>query len=74
MEHVRQFLHLFFRHTVRFKSHATGIDVNLGSLGQHVNLVECIHYIGTYGKHTVFFLHYHIVIVQFLQCSICQFY
>ena len=55
MEHVRQFLHLFFRHTVRFKSHATGIDVNLGSLGQHVNLVECIHYIGTYGKHAVFF-------------------
>ena len=48
------FLHLLIAHALWRESHTFGINVNLGSLAEHVNLVESIHHVETLGKYAMF--------------------
>ena len=72
IESLGHLSHFFLAHTIRLKSHALGIDVDLRTLREHVNLVEGIHYIQALGKDAVLLPHHYIIVFQFLQGFLSQ--
>ena len=55
MENLREFLHLRVAHSIWFEAHGFTVQINGGTLRQHINLVERIHDIRAFGKDTVLF-------------------
>ena len=50
-------------HAVGLETHGAGIDVDLGGLGEHIDLIEGIHHVETLGEDTVLLPHDDIVIL-----------
>ena len=73
IESLSHFSHLFLAHSSRFESHALGINVDLSTLREHVNLIESIHHIQTLSKYAMFLPHHYIIILQLLQSLFSQF-
>ena len=72
VEGTRHLGHLLVAHALGLEAHALGIDVDLGTLREHVNLVEGIHHVETLCKHAVLFPEHHVVVVELCQCGIGQ--
>src|SRR5574344_878103 len=70
IECTSHFRHFLLTHAVGLKSHALGIDVYLGTLRQHVNLVEGVHHVESLGKHSVLLPHHHVIFLKLLESAV----
>jgi hypothetical protein len=72
MECFGHLFHLRIAHTFRLEAHGAAVDVDLCTLGEHVDLVEGIHDVLALGEDTVLLPHHDIVILQFLKRALSE--
>ena len=74
VEDFLNFLHLFESHAVGFRTHRTGTHVDVGSLAEHIGLVEGIHNICSNSHSSMLLPQHHVVSLDLVEGRLCQFY